>query len=414
LVDEGLAYHERGLCIIPIRHKSEKGKEPACRWKQYQARRPSKRTLRRWFGQEGLDGLAVIAGDVSGGLVVRDFDIPEPYAWWAEKHPELARRLPTVKTKRGYHVYHRGQVRRIVQLDDGELRGNGYTLLPPSRHPSGHVYSWVVPLPDGPLPEVDSRAAGLARWAVAARRGATIGRGNGAVGLGQVLANMLPEGFVRGRDAAGERDGCVTQQTQQEQQSQAMGGVGGVVEVRTVADAIEASLPKREGQRNHCVFRLARGLKAVPGLAGAELSALRPHVRAWWERALPVIGTKDWTETWADFVVAWPRVVYPLGEGPMAQAIAQAIQSDVPEAARQYDRPETRLLVAFCRELQRATGDKPFFLGVRDAGKYVGVDQMTAYRWLRMFEADGVLEVVEKGLPSSTARKATMYRYLGD
>jgi len=78
--------------------------------------------------------------DVSGGLVCRDFDLLEGYKSWALEQPELAVSLPTVKTGRGCHVYFVGNVRRIVHLDDGELRGNGFSVLPPSRHPPGAVY----------------------------------------------------------------------------------------------------------------------------------------------------------------------------------------------------------------------------------------------------------------------------------
>ena len=48
-LDAALAYHEAGLCVIPLR-----GKRPAViSWKQYQQSRPSEADLRRW-AQEGL------------------------------------------------------------------------------------------------------------------------------------------------------------------------------------------------------------------------------------------------------------------------------------------------------------------------------------------------------------------------
>ena len=65
-------------------------------------------------------------------------------------------------TARGRHVYFHSTYRRIKKMADGELRGAGYCLLPPSRHPDGPVYEWLVPLPDGEIPFVaDVRAAGL-------------------------------------------------------------------------------------------------------------------------------------------------------------------------------------------------------------------------------------------------------------
>jgi len=159
-LESALAYDRRGWSVIPIKHKSPKGKEPACRWSRYQSERPTQATLGRWFSNGKLDGLAVILGPVSGNLVCRDFDELDAYDRWADEHPDLATTLPTVETARGRHVYATAATDRILQLQDGEVRGGGYCLLPPSRHPTGAEYRWLVPLPEGPLPEIDPVAAG--------------------------------------------------------------------------------------------------------------------------------------------------------------------------------------------------------------------------------------------------------------
>lgn len=98
-----------------------------------------------------MTGLAVICGKVSGYLVVRDFDTADSHRRWAERFPELAEILPTVQTARGFHVYFTGNLDRIVtvrggEVHEGELRGGGYVLLPPSKHPSGLTYRWTVQL----------------------------------------------------------------------------------------------------------------------------------------------------------------------------------------------------------------------------------------------------------------------------
>lgn len=152
LFDAALKYSARGWSIIPIRHRTESGKEPGCKWKAYQKKRPSEKTLRRWFSRGNLDGLAVICGTVSDDLVCRDFDDESAYRKWSGEHPKLAASLPTVRTGRGFHVYFRSHELGIKKQGDGELRGAGYCLLPPSRHPSGTVYEWVVELRDEPPP----------------------------------------------------------------------------------------------------------------------------------------------------------------------------------------------------------------------------------------------------------------------
>lgn len=174
LLDDALAYLDRGLSIIPIQHKPHTGgKQPAIkRWKPYVQRAPSKRTVRKWFSNGQMQGIGVICGPVSGNLVCRDFDDEESYDRWSIEQPEIATLFPTVKTARGYHVWFRADIESIkretgakcfLKLDSGELRFDGvYTLVPPSVHPTGVLYEWVLPLPEGALPIVDPFSVGLA------------------------------------------------------------------------------------------------------------------------------------------------------------------------------------------------------------------------------------------------------------
>ena len=153
MLEAALALRRRGWSIIPMKMQSKK---PAVRWKRYQQKLASEATIRQWFDQPGL-GIAVVFGKVSGNLISRDFDTLESYHQWAKRQPELAKRLPTVATKRGMHIYamasesHVADVRFLIgkpdgtgaiAATDGELRcGVGcYSVLPPSRHPAGHHY----------------------------------------------------------------------------------------------------------------------------------------------------------------------------------------------------------------------------------------------------------------------------------
>ena len=162
-LESALRYAARGWSILPI----GAAKKVALRtWKRYQEQRPDEQQIKRWFAGPGLHGLAVVCGPVSGGLVVRDFDTADAYDRWAQQHRILAGTLPTVRTARGYHVYLQASVTSIITVNgngvqEGELRGAGYVLLPPSRHPTGTAYQWVVPLPDGPLPLFDPVDVGL-------------------------------------------------------------------------------------------------------------------------------------------------------------------------------------------------------------------------------------------------------------
>jgi hypothetical protein len=175
----------------------------------------------------------------------------------------------------------------------------------------------------------------------------------------------------------------------------------------SVRDAIFRTLPMSEGQRNRCIFEFARALKAIPSLADAPLSALKPHVRAWHKEALPVIGTKAFDATWSEFCYAWPRAKVPWGISPVMLALAKA-DSTSSMIAVQYDTPATRRLVKLCRELQRGAGDSPFFLSCRAAAVALGIDHNTANKLLAMIQADGIIVCVAEG----TKKRARRFRYV--
>lgn len=86
--------------------------------------------------------------------------------------------------------------------------------------------------------------------------------------------------------------------------------------------------------------------------------------------------------------------------------------SDLPAAAMRYEQPQLRRLVSLCRELQRHTGDRPFHLGCRTAGKLVDVNHATAWRWLCLLKADGVLLKATNYGRGEDGHQATRYFYI--
>jgi len=389
VLDSALAYHVLGWSIIPIKAGTKK---PGCRkWINFQTERPSELQLRKWFARDGERGMAVILGDVSGGLVCRDFDTMPSYQHWASEHRDLARSLPTVITSRGRHVYFRSPHRGIRNCGNGELRGAGYCVLPPSRHPTGSLYQWVTPPPAEPLPEVDVAAAGL-----------------------------LPERYVTESTEKTER----TEEYRCHREVEVVSGRQGLLapsctpletgfdELPTVVQsAIIGSLPTGPGRRNEQVFELARALKAVPFLSDAAGKELRPHVLHWHSLAQPVIRTQPFEETWIDFLRGWKNVKFPKGAEPMVQIAERALILEPPPVAARYEQPALRKLVSLCRELQQTAGEGPFYLACRTAGRLLAVDHMTASRWLFLLVSDGILIEVQKGGPRTG--KASRYRYTG-
>ncbi len=387
--DAALTYLAQGVSVVPIRSRT---KVAALRWEAYQDVLASPQTVGRWFDGPGRE-VAAIMGPVSGGLACRDFDVRAAYDAWSKAHADLAGTLPTVKTHRGYGVYFRAPAAavNVQKYADGELRlARCYCLWPPSQHQQGTTYSWTRELRNlAELPLiVDFSAAGF---------------------LGAPLGN---------RDTEPTEDyrayGCQLRETEaikgQPPPSGELNRVGELLRNEAVQRAILETLPKDTGTRNTLTWSLARALKGIAGLTDARLKDLVPIVREWHRMALPVIETKDFDTTLADFNRSWSRVKFPRGVNPMSVIFEQAKRSPMPKAAQQFDSAECRLLVMLCRELQRQNEPGPFYLSCRTAGEQLNIHYKQAWKFLSMLVSLDVLVVAEK--PARGAMRAIRYRYV--
>lgn len=386
-----LEYYNLGWCVIPI----PCGKKKAwIKWAGYQQNRPDEKPLRKWF-TNGKRNMAVVLGEVSGGLACRDFDTVGAYESWAKIRPDLATILPIVKTGKGYHVYFSAHVRGRKDIKGnngehlGEVRGSGhYCMLPPSVHPNGSVYEWVNP------PTKDNLLA-----------------------LDPEQASFLPA-----KSHVTEQTEN-TEPTQQSEQIEAMKGGGRnrgtkkkTDNENTIEKAIVKTLPQEVGTRNRQIFEFARALKALPQFSESDPKEHRELVKAWHAKALSNIRTKEFEETWIDFLKAWPGIKYAKGEEPMAKIFERAIRLEPPKiAVEKYpDHGKLKILVSLCRELQRAAGSEPFFLSARVAGKLLEVSPTQANRWLFLLLSDGILTLVSKGGTADTVRQASRYKYVAN
>ena len=135
---------------------SEAGQKFTRQWKKYTSRLPTVSELRSWFRDSSEDieyGVAVIGGEVSGGVEIVDldnWDVVEPWSALVEEQaPGLLDRLVRVKSPRpGLHVYYRcavfGGSHKLAMVPDPEHGGTkpkgvielkgaaGYCLAPPS------------------------------------------------------------------------------------------------------------------------------------------------------------------------------------------------------------------------------------------------------------------------------------------
>lgn len=376
LFQEALVWLSWGASVIPV----GRDKKPLVKWRHYQYRRPREEELGRHFQKLCPTGFAVITGRVPGGsdwvLAVRDFDAAESYHAWESVNPDLAKRAPTVSTGRGFHVYFRLRgAETYRRFGDGELIANRkhFVLAPPSLHPRGGRYQWVggPPLVLGAFPKITLEESG-------------------------VLA-----GRVRSKGCRSERPDFARQLTKAEGDSghASTPGLDASQLPRALREAVLRTQPDGPGQRNGCLFGLARTLRDVRPTASA--ADLFPVVRAWWWRALPVIDTQEWEETWRDFRHAWDGV-----HTPTSQSVP--IVSMMKAAAAEVGGPEAKLRAA-CAALAAEAEGGQFFLGCRTAAGVAGVSRATAARLLKGMVASGDLRLVAPAAPSATRRKASTY-----
>lgn len=392
VLKEALRLRSLGVSVLPI----GTGKKPALKsWKGLQTVAADEPTIRGWYAGPGI-GLGIVLGPVSGGLVVRDFDIAESYQAWKQAYPDLAAKLPTVRTKRGYHVYSRVSLRKTLKYGDGELRGVGsYVVAPPSAHPDGGQYAWVIPLVTldaVPLLEVDD--TGFNReW------GGTESHVCGLVGkpVSVPVSSPVCEPVSTPVSTPVPATTPPPPPPQRPLPPEAI-------------RAIEQSLPTSEGTRNAKLFELARLLKASPQCRSTDPKSLKPIVREWHRLALPFIKTKDFDDSWSDFRIAWTKAKFPKWGISPAEILREVDAGPLPVSAMDYDHPNLRRLVKLCQVLQRHAGDAAFLLACRTAEAWLGINYKTANKWTQLLTLDGVISVDTHG----TTTKAARYRYHGD
>jgi hypothetical protein len=216
-------------------------------------------------------------------------------------------------------------------------------------------------------------------------------------------AILCPESEVLHRQRRPQRQ-CRPQMTINENGDST--GKGEIKGTYSKEEIIEMTQPSKPGQRHRKVFDLARGLKYECGLAGNEPADLKPIVRQWFGMAKPYIETQEFDETWSDFVHAWPRANNPLSDSALEDAWDMVLAGDFPFIAQEYDSQQVQQLVGLCWHLKDSVNQ--FYLSTHTAGELLGVKPMQTLRWLRMLQADGIIELVIKG----DRRKASTYRWI--
>lgn len=396
-LQDALLYRHMGISVFPV--GKDKKPLPGQSWRRFQRKRATDKQIGTLFSDNRVAGIAAIMGPISQGVVDRDFDCVPSYLEWAKRKPQLAAILPTSRTGRGFHVFCRLRQPIYAKWHDGELRGTEkqYVILPPSFHPNGGRYEWfgdVNPFGLSYFPMLSLDETG---WIDAEHPLSSHHERN--------FKEAIPNQASKAEEAS---------RTHIRYPNTALRNTNIHKDIREiVSDAILRTLPGGIGERNDRLFDFARILKSFPELAGCEPEELEVYVRQWHLKALPVIGTKDWGETWYAFQQAWQNVLFPMGSGILEEALRLAMANPLPAQVGKYRDEPTLKLWLVCRELQVLSRTDTFFLSARTAARLCGfTNLMTTSRRLKDFCALGILELVKRGSKGAEGKRTASYYQL--
>jgi hypothetical protein len=163
MLTHALSALERGWSVVPMN-----GKRPIGTWRTYQQRRMTVREARAQFSTPNVSGLGLILGAVSDACCI-DYDGTIGKRLLGRSLKTLPKGAPRSLTgSGGLHVimrcppglrtqhFYDAETKRdgsVNRLRAGELRGEGSLIvLPPSQHPNGNPYRWLI-APTDPLPQ---------------------------------------------------------------------------------------------------------------------------------------------------------------------------------------------------------------------------------------------------------------------
>ena len=151
MVDHALQYAGRGWRIFPIKPLDKK---PLTKH-GFKDASVSPSIIEAWWKKYPTANIGLATGQASG-LVVLDVDGQEGFEsldkLLAHYNGKPMPYTEIVRTSRGIHIYFALPQGERLPCSTGQgiekgldVRGDGgYVILPPSIHPSGHVYEWVV------------------------------------------------------------------------------------------------------------------------------------------------------------------------------------------------------------------------------------------------------------------------------
>lgn len=139
-LEQALIYRDLGWSIIPV----GVDKKPLLRWEEFQSRIASIDEIQSWFNQWPDANIGIVTGPISNLTVV---DIDPRHGGSNEQFKDS--QTPCVHTGgEGWHYYFTSDLaikNKAGILPGIDVRGEGgYVIAPPSVHPTGKAYEWIL------------------------------------------------------------------------------------------------------------------------------------------------------------------------------------------------------------------------------------------------------------------------------
>ncbi len=392
LTRAAIELHEKyGWNVIPA-----KGKVAVGEWKRLQEELTTLAIIEKTFARYGVDAIAVINGPISNDLSILDFDDLKYHdTWKSGNYLKLPDTCPIATTGKGLHIYFRGPS-YFKKYEYGEYRGDSrhYSIVPPSMHPSGRLYEWLV-FPSDEIPYLSKPV--------------DYGLGISDL-LGRVPTNRevntTKNSKTTGKVNTSSSLQCHSAFRDDDFDTRFSLGVArnrGWLETEEVRRLALLHQPTRIGHRNHKIFGYVRALQSTA--VSWTFDKAKVALKIWWVLAKEVVGTKDWETSWIDFLRAWSACRKPV-EG---LDVVRLLESSQP--LRLHPRldgyPEDlKKLVRACYFLQ-TLGSGSFYLSNDDAGKIVGKGRYVGYKMMKRLVGEGM--VVKQSVGNNISQKASCY-----
>ena len=167
-----------------------------------------------------------------------------------------------------------------------------------------------------------------------------------------------------------------------------------LIEIGSVKEAIEKTIPEQPQQNNDAIFEFARALKNVEAITGVQFGPEESDqaFAQWCEQNPHLDADKIATEYKDKFIIGRVKAKHPLFEDPRAYATDQAKD----EVDGSKDRQE--LLERFLFHLQSTTYPEAFFISYADLETYLGeISQMGWFAKMAKLEYRNVIRTLKTG-----------------